>query len=126
MANRGADYEFTIVKSQYGCADTTLSEVCVEMEYEFYAPNAFTPNGDGINEIFQPLGTGVSESDYEFYIFDRWGSEIFKSTKWGEGWDGKVKGGKYIAQEGTYVWLVRVYDISRDLHEYRGKVTLIK
>lgn len=115
-----------IVKSQYGCTDTTLSEVCVEMEYEFYAPNAFTPNGDGINEIFQPLGTGVSESDYEFYIFDRWGSEIFKSTKWGEGWDGKVKGGKYIAQEGTYVWLVRVYDVSRDLHEYRGKVTLIK
>ena len=115
-----------IVVSRYGCTDTLNSEICVEMEFEFYAPNAFTPNGDGMNEVFAPFGTGVSDSDYEFFIFDRWGSEIFKSSKWGDGWDGKVNGGKYIAQEGTYVWLVRVYDVRRDLHEYTGRVTLIR
>ncbi len=115
-----------IVISRYGCTDTLNSEVCVEMEFEFYAPNTFTPNDDGINEIFFPYGTGASESDYEFYIFDRWGSEIFKSTTWGEGWNGKVKSGSRIAQEGTYVWLVRVYDLQRNFHQYNGRVTLIR
>jgi gliding motility-associated-like protein len=114
-----------IVTSQYGCADTLNSEICVEMEFEFYAPNTFTPNDDGINEIFHPYGTGVSESDYEFMIFDRWGQEVFKTNRWGEGWNGKVKEGGKLVQLGTYVWLVRVYDIQRNFHQYTGKVSVV-
>lgn len=115
-----------IVKSQFGCIDTLNSEICVEMEFEFYAPNSFTPNGDGINEIFFPQGTGISESDYEFLIFDRWGREIFKTTKWGEGWNGKVNDGSKIAQIDTYVWLVKVYDVQKNFHQVVGKVSLVR
>lgn len=114
-----------IVKSQYGCADTLNSEICVEMEFEFYVPNSFTPNDDGINEIFSPLGTGVSETDYEFMIFDRWGSEIFKTNRWGDGWNGKVKEGGKLVQLGTYVWMVRVFDIQGNFHQYTGRVSVI-
>ncbi len=114
-----------IVTSQYGCTDTLSSEICVEMEFEFYVPNSFTPNEDGINEIFSPLGTGVSESDYEFMIFDRWGQEIFKTNRWGEGWNGKVKEGGKLVQLGTYVWLVRVYDIQRNFHQYTGRLSVL-
>jgi gliding motility-associated-like protein len=115
-----------IVVSRYGCTDTLNSEICVDMEFEFYAPNAFTPNGDGINEEFHPYGTGMSESDYELFIFDRWGRQIFKTTRWGEGWNGKVDNGSTIAQQDTYVWLVRVYDVQRNFHQFTGRVSLIK
>jgi gliding motility-associated-like protein len=114
-----------IVKNSFGCADTLNSEVCVEMEFEFYAPNAFTPNNDGINEVFLPRGAGMNERNYEFIIYDRWGKEIYKTTKLGEGWTGKVKDGSRMAQEETYVWIVKVYDLLNNFHQFVGRVSLI-
>ena len=115
-----------IVLNLQGCTDTLNSQVCVEMELEFYAPNAFTPNNDGINEVFLPLGTGMDENGYEFLIFDRWGREIFKTPRIGDGWTGKVKNGSTTAQEDTYVWLVKVYDKQRNFHQFVGRVSLMK
>lgn len=115
-----------IVINKYGCTDTLNSQVCVEMEFEFYAPNAFTPNGDGINEVFLPMATAIDESEYELLIFDRWGREIFKTTKWGEGWNGKVIDGSKKAPEDTYVWLVKVHDIQKNFHQFVGRVSLIE
>lgn len=114
-----------IVKNIYGCAATLNSELCVEFEFEFYAPNAFTPNNDGFNDVFLPQGTGISASDYEFLIFDRWGREIFKTSKWGEGWNGKMLDGSKKAQEDTYVWLVKMYDLQHNFHQFAGRVSLI-
>jgi gliding motility-associated-like protein len=114
-----------IVENMSGCVDTLNSEICILPEFEFYAPNAFTPNNDGINEVFLPRGTGVRESDYEFIIFDRWGREIFKTSTWGEGWSGETRDGAKTAQEDTYVWLVRVYDLQHNFHQFSGRVSLI-
>lgn len=68
---------------------------------------------------------GERETDYEFMIFDRWGSEIFKTNRWGDGWNGKVKEGGKLVQLGTYVWMVRVFDIQGNFHQYTGRVSVI-
>lgn len=113
------------ITSDKGCIDSIAGELCVEMEYEFYAPNTFTPNGDGINEEFKPLGTGIDENNYELIIFDRWGQEIFSTKTWGEGWNGRVGTSSKLAQVGTYVWLVRVNDLQGNFHQEVGKVSLV-
>lgn len=114
-----------IVRNSYGCVDTLNSEVCVEPEFEFYAPNTFTPNNDGLNEVFLPFGSGADKSNYLFLIFDRWGREIFKTSKWGEGWPGTINGGLKKAPSDTYVWLVKVNDVLHNAYQFTGKVSLI-
>ena len=65
-------------------------------------PNAFTPNGDGLNETFRPLHP-CDMSDYNIKIFNRYGQLIFESANPSVGWDGTFKGAKAV--DGTYVWM---------------------
>jgi large repetitive protein len=106
-----------------GCTDTITDCLDVEPLYTFYIPDAFTPNGDNINDVFMPKGSYMKS--YEMYIYDRWGMQLFHSTEITNGWDGSVKGGQ-IAQEDTYVYVIHVTDASGNDHNYTGKVNLIK
>ena len=115
-----------VVATQYGCTDSVTYCVWVMPDFTFYAPNAFTPNGDGINDLFFPLGEGIDPNKFEMWIFDRWGNNIFYTQRWGEGWDGKANGGAKIAQEDVYVWKCVVYDFLGKKHSYIGHVSLIK
>ena len=69
-------------------------------------PNTFTPDGDPLNQIFNPVfGMGASLDDYGFYIYNRWGELIFESHDPAIGWDGPYGAGKdFICQDGTYTW----------------------
>jgi gliding motility-associated-like protein len=114
-----------IVTNQYGCVDDTTVEVIVEPEFTFFIPNAFTPNGDGVNDFF--FGTGIGITKYQIWIFDRWGNLIFTSNDINEGWDGSVQGkGGDICQIDTYVWKVALTDVFDKRHKYIGKVSIIK
>jgi gliding motility-associated-like protein len=115
-----------IVTNQFGCADTAMSTVYIYPEWTFYAPNSFTPNGDGHNDVFMPYGTFLDEPSFQMWIYDRWGQMIFYTDKWGQGWDGRANGGKDIAQIDVYEWLVKVADYSGKKHKYVGHVSLIK
>lgn len=96
--------------------------------FDFFIPNAFTPNGDGDNDIFKPV---VNEhlSNYVFCIYSRWGELIFKTTDPSEGWDGNTSG-DIGAGVGVYVWEIRYnqWDADGVLHEahHRGMVNLIR
>lgn len=130
------DYEVTqIVKTRYGCVDSISDWVRIEPEYKLYAANAFTPNGDDINDVFFPVGIGVDPDPdrYTFMVFDRWGNKIFETHDINEGWDGKVNTFEFlntgkIQQVDVYVWRAIVYDItsSKERHEKIGHVSLIK
>ena len=72
---------------------------------ELFVPNAFTPNGDLINDIFLPKGQNINK--YRLIIYDRWGSEIFESDSLEEGWDGTNAGEP--CPTGVYVWII-VYE----------------
>ncbi len=116
-----------IVVNQFDCVDSTEIMVYIRGEYSFYIPNTFTPNGDGINDGFFPKGTGIDESDFGFWIFDRWGNLIWKSHTWGEHWDGRANDGPDVAQIDTYVWKVRVKELDTHIvHTYIGHVNIVK
>ena len=93
-----------------------------------YIPNAFTPNADGLNDVFQPKGFGVVK--YQLQIFDRWGERVFETKTFDKGWDGRFRGKgleyEQTCEEGTYTWLINVTNVSGKAHELKGHVTLIK
>ncbi len=109
-----------------GCTAVYSTTIVIEPEFTLFVPNAFTPNGDGINEIFMPVGMYIDPNNYDLYIFDRWGNLIFHTATWGQGWDGKANGGKKIAQEDVYVWKIITKDFSGKKRQYVGHVSLIK
>lgn len=111
-----------IVTNENGCVDTITGTVKVRPEYRFYIPNAFTPNGDGMNDFFAPKMIGYYE--IEFYIFNRWGEIIFYTNKVDEGWDGKYKG--EICKTEVYTYLIRAKNVFGTTKSITGSVTLIK
>jgi gliding motility-associated-like protein len=117
-----------VVKSDRGCTDTLVRPLVVGEDFGIYVPNAFTPNEDGINDIFQPKGFGVTK--YELNIFDRWGERVFHTTDFEEGWNGTMQSKndvKYgILEEGVYTWLINATSVFGKSHELKGHVTLMK
>jgi len=113
-----------ITTTQYGCADTTYQSVVIESDFLFFIPNAFTPDGDGLNDNF--TGKGIFINTYEMSIFDRWGNLIFFTDDLDKPWDGKANHGTAIAQADVYVYVVKVVDFNRRKHNYRGIVTLVR
>ncbi len=114
-----------VVKSDKGCSDTLVRPLVVGEDYGIYVPNAFTPNADGLNDVFQPKGFGIVK--YEISIFDRWGEKVFQTNVFEEGWDGTFQGrSNKIIEEGTYTWLINLTNVFGKSHELKGHVVLMK
>jgi gliding motility-associated-like protein len=117
------DIKLVVTNSQ-GCVDSLIKERAVKVigEGEIAFPNAFTPNEDGINDVFKPVAKGVIE--YELLIYNRWGELIFETTNLEMGWNGKV-GGKE-AKSDVYVWKAEGRFTNGRAFELAGDVTLIR
>ncbi|HVA98893.1 MAG TPA: PKD domain-containing protein, partial [Bacteroidia bacterium] len=115
-----------IVTTNHGCIDSISKVVYVEGDFVLYVPNAFTPNGDGLNDVFQPKGSDIDPNNYNLTIFDRWGNLIFHTTNFSQGWDGRANNGKSVAQEDVYVWRISVKDFKGASHLYIGHVSLVR
>lgn len=113
-----------VVMNVKGCLDTSINCLIIDPIYSLYIPSAFTPNGDGRNEIFAVRGNDVSS--FEMYIFDRWGEQLFHSKDINNGWNGTVKAGGAVCQEDTYVYAITVYDGKNKKHSYIGKLNLLR
>lgn len=111
-----------VVTNKWGCADTVVKSISVVEDKSFYLPNSFTPNGDGINDIFLPKGYNILK--YEMSIFDRWGEKLFTTTDLANGWDGTYKGTD--SKEDVYVWKVSLTTNDAKVKVYTGHVTLMK
>ena len=112
-----------LVSNNYDCTDTASHIMYIEPEFTIYIPNAFTPDGDGINDSFAPQG--VEFTDFEMEIFNRWGESIYQTNNLDKPWVGRPNGGSEIL-EGVYVYKIRVEDFKGKSHYYIGNVTLIK
>ena len=115
-----------VATSIKGCKDTAKVMVEITPDFALYIPNTFTPDGNGVNDIFQPMGVGIDEENYRLDIYDRWGENIFTSNSFRKGWDGTVKGGSKMAEQGVYIYKMQVKDTQGNKHPYVGHVTVIK
>jgi gliding motility-associated-like protein len=113
-----------IVKNIFGCVDSSVNCLRVYPVFTFYVPNAFTPNDDGINDVFG--GVGMFIKNYKMDIFDRWGQLIFVSNDINKKWDGIANYGYVPAQQDVYVYRIWVTDIFNYEYSYIGHVTLLK
>ena len=108
-------YTITLTATDtFGCVDSIKVRVSVEVPYFFYIPNAFSPDGDGINETFAPQGQGVDPDHYQMQIFDRSGMLVFSTRNPYDYWDGRNKHGQ-MCPEGVYVYLIRLVNLNSDV-----------
>ena len=112
------------VTSANGCSDSLLliEEIEIIGAGQIVFPNAFTPNGDGLNDTFRPVSQGVIK--YEMLLYNRWGELIFTTKDLSAGWDGKIKG-KW-AKTDVYIWKAEGKFTNGKAFEIAGDVTLIK
>ena len=113
-------YYVTITDSN-GCIASDSVIIDINNCASVYIPNAFTPNGDGLNDAFYPLGGGCIQY-VEMYIFNRWGAMLYHSVN--KPWDGTVK--ERVVEEDTYVYLVIATDFTGNSTTYMGKISLVK
>ncbi len=120
-----------IAITEKGCKDTAYGKLRVLEQYTFYAPTGFSPNGDGVNDVFYIMAHSIITRDFLLEVYDRWGEVIWSTTNFypeterSEAWDGKVKGGQ-IAPVGTYTWRCTFRDMHERLHEETGAITIIR
>jgi gliding motility-associated-like protein len=106
-----------------GCFDTTSVLVQVfATAPNVFVPTAFTPNGDGLNDVLRPIGAGVLRIE-RFAIFNRWGQQLFADFT-GRGWDGRLSG--QLQQSGAYVWIVQATDYEGRKLIQKGTSLLIR
>ena len=113
------------VKISNACSTVTASK---KIDFKdcpslFYLPSAFTPNNDGLNDVFKPYCKCVIKK-YSLSIYNRWGSKIFYSEEFSKGWDGTIK--RVPQNQGTFVWVANYADGNGVEHNEKGTVTLIK
>ena len=113
-----------IIKNNFGCFDTITKPVQVIYTCFIAVPNAFTPNGDGLNDYLYPL-KAYKSTNLSFSIYNRLGQRVFFSNSWLNKWDGKLKG---IPQDpGTYVWSLDYINSETGIHVVeKGTSVLIR
>jgi gliding motility-associated-like protein len=119
-------YNFQLVSTNfYGCSDTANTEVRVSDNFQLFMPNAFSPNGDGINDLFLPAGV-QNIGGFKMEIYNRWGEKMFETTDPSFGWNGIYRG--KLLNDGVYIYVVRAHPAfcNREWIVYQGSVTMIK
>lgn len=118
------DTRFVVIVTDIaGCIGSDTVFVKVYDGPSYYVPNAFSPNGDGLNDVFRPIPVGIVSTEF-FRIFNRYGELIFDTNKWLMGWDGNYRGRKQPI--GNYIWMIKGTDINGKVIERKGYVLLIR
>ncbi len=126
------NYETQLIAiSNKGCRDTSSAIIKILEQYTFYAPTAFSPDGDRINDYFCVYAHGIKEEGFLLEIYDRWGEIIWKTDKFfkdlerSERWDGRAKENN-IVPIGTYTWRCIFKDTFDNFHEEAGAISVIR
>jgi len=105
-----------------GCTDTLNRTIYIKPEYYFYAPNAFTPDGDRFNNTYSIHVIGAREID--FMIFNRWGELLYQSTDIYFEWDGSFNNA--LVPDDALVYRAKVTDLEGKIHEYFGTIIILR
>lgn len=115
---------FTVVGwNRYGCKDTGYVRINLDYGLPGFVPNAFSPNGDGRNDVFRIKGLGGRKISV-FEIFNRYGQQVFSTTNANRGWDGRYRGKP--CDVGTYYYLIQLVNPNGDVKTCRGEINLVR
>lgn len=131
------DYNFTtadtfditlIVSTVNGCTDTVTSQVVVEDVSEIWIPNSFTPNYDGLNDAWFPIGRNLDQGNttIDVEVFDRWGMSVFSSSDVNKPWMGKIGGSTTDCPQDVYVYRIYFKNEKGKEFNYTGHINLIR
>ena len=120
-------YEIQLtLEDENGCLDSITKSLLVENNLIYYLPSSFTPDGDGLNDVFGLRGYNIDKiQDFSLEITNRWGEIIFYSDGVNAVWDGKTPQGNE-AMPGTYLWSIRLKDELGKQSRQIGEVTLLR
>ena len=111
------------IEDEGGCPDEFQLAVCVKPDATIFAPNGFTPNGDGRNDAFTVAGIGLT--DFQMMIFNRWGEKLFETHDIDQGWDGTYNG--ELVENDVYTYLIVYSDITGpEKKSMKGIVAVIR
>ncbi|MEP7168712.1 MAG: PKD domain-containing protein, partial [Bacteroidota bacterium] len=111
-----------VVTNIAGCVSEYTEPVLIT---PFYVPNAFTPNADGLNDVFFNSGYVLDVTSYNMLIFNRWGQKVFENNDYHKFWNGVDRNGG-TSPEGTYVYTIKVVTKTGKPFEYQGTVALVR
>ena len=114
------------VTSSNGCIDSVSSSVEVVDIITQFIPNAFTPNKNDRNDVFNIYSHGILSDNFELLIFDRWGKQVFKTTDKNEGWNGAVNNVGEVLEMNTYVYKFSYKEMNGKKRNLIGHVTLVR
>tara|TARA_B110000967_G_C18782246_1_gene508893 strand:+ start:503 stop:967 length:465 start_codon:yes stop_codon:yes gene_type:complete len=116
-------YRIVALRNQNQQIVSVSNAVSVEKPYSLYAPNAFSPDGDGINDFFNI--SGQSLSDFQIEVYNRWGQMVYKSKNISDNWNGKYNGKDL--PPGTYVYKIKTISVlTNDKYVKSGTVSLVR
>lgn len=111
------------VFNAFGCMASTVGEVVVN-GFTFYAPNSFSPNADGVNDVWLPESMGIG--DYQLAIFNRWGEVVFDANSPEIPWLGQRLAGEHWVENETYIYKVRLTDRLGNPFLFTGHITVVR
>ncbi len=120
------DPSFTAVHFAFQSSDT-ITAYFMPQPFAVYLPNSFSPNGDGINDVFQVMGNALDIEVFDLVIFDRWGQSVFHSNDLKTVWQGEFNGGQYYVGNSYYQYRLKVKSVfDTEIQERSGSIQVIR
>ncbi len=112
------ELELVAIDEVNGCRDSMFYIVYAKPQNALYIPNAFSPDNDGINDVFFVKGENIDENGFEFLVFNRFGDVVWRAKGPDDVWTGEHRDGEYYVPDGAYSFMLR--------YKYLGTFDLIK
>ncbi len=92
-----------------------------------YIPNSFSPNNDGINDVFHAEGNAIDPASFHLMIFDRWGEKVFETFDMDKVWEGDFQNGDYYVKDSFYQYVLKVKSVhENDPKEFKGSIFVLR
>ncbi len=108
-----------------GCKASKTQEVYIENDYNLLAPNSFTPNGDGLNDVFIPEALKIMNVDFSMSIFNQSNGLVYETKNLSTPWDGINNQTGERCLEGNYIWVVTLITENGEVEQYKGTVMIL-
>ncbi len=115
-----------IVNNTYNCSDTTMATIEIDNGPSLFSPGAFTPNGDGLNDLFTPVFSDNHLKSFKLYVYNRLGSLVYQSNNYHQYWAGRDQKTSTNCEADIYNYIIYIVDSKNVRRKYTGSVTLLR